>query len=194
MMGLGFAGPNIAVDTHCNTRGRVARNLAAMKSLEATQGICVDEDTAIFLDDNVGTVYGSNGVTIADTSTAIFSEGTHFTVSGAKLTYLTSGDHFDFHTKSATSSKTLITIPYYDTEYQSDNILGSNEITKSITHVVDSAAPYILGKAPAPVRKSGTSYGQEAQTFSFKFYRNEQTTGYFRDGAYTAVDVLIDIY
>lgn len=195
MMGLGFAGPNIAVDTHCNTRGRVARNLAAMKSLEATQGICVDEDTAIFLDDNVGTVYGSNGVTIADTSTAVFSEGAHFKVSGAKLTYLTSGDSFDFRTKVATSSKALITMPYYDeTEYQSDNILGSNEITKSITHVVDSAAPYILGKAPAPVRKSGTSYGQEAQTFSFKFYRNEQTTGYFRDGAYTAVDVLIDIY
>lgn len=195
MMGLGFAGSNIAVDTHCNTRGRVARNLAAMKSLEATQGICVDEDTAIYLDDHVGTVYGSNGVTIADTSTAVFSEGAHFKVSGARLTYLTSGDSFDFQTKAVSSSKTLITMPYYDeTEYQSDNILGSNEITRSITYVVDSAAPYILGKAPAPVRKSGSSYGQEAQTFSFKFYRNEQTTGYFRDGAYTAVDVLVDIY
>lgn len=195
MMGLGFAGPNIAVDTHCNTRGRVARNLAAMKSLEATQGICVDEDTAIYLDGHVGTVFGSNGVTIADTSSAVFSEGAHFKVSGAKLTYLTSGDQFDFQSKAVHSSKTLITMPYYDdTEYQSDNILGTNEITRSITYVVDSAAPYILGKAPAPVRRSGTSYGQEAQTFSFKFYRNEQTAGYFRDGAYTAVDVLIDIY
>lgn len=194
MMGLGFAGSNIAVDTHCNTRGRVARNLVAMKSLGTTQGICVDEDTAIFLDDDVGTVYGTNGVTIADTSNAVFLQDAHFKVQGAKLTYLTSGDSFNFETGNVVSAKKLITMPYYDTEYQSENILALNEITKSITHVVDSAVPYILGKAPAPIRKTGTSYGFEAQTFNFRFYRGEQTMGYFTDGAYTAVGVLIDIF
>ena len=104
MPSFGFANEDIAMDTHCSKRGRVIRNIVAMKSLAKTQGICVDEDTALYLDGHVGTIFGSNGVTIAATSMARFDGETHFKVSGAKVTYLTSGDSCDFSRKRAISS------------------------------------------------------------------------------------------
>ena len=193
MPGFGFAGEGIAVDTHCNKRGRVIRNIVAMKSLDKTQGICVDEDTALYLDGHLGTVFGSNGVTVADTSMARFDGETHFKVSGAKLTYLTSGDSYDFSQKRAISSKPPIVERMAAGLIESANILAPDEITKAITRVVGSDALAQLGNAPAPNLPNGFSFGADAKVYKIKFYKNENTVGYFSAGKTTAVNVLVDI-
>lgn len=193
MPGFGFAGEGIAIDTHCNRRGRVIRNIVAMKSLDNTQGICVDEDTALYMNGHVGTVFGSNGVTVADTSMAKFSGETHFKVSGAKLTYLTSGDSYDFSKKLAIVSKPLIVQSRADGLIESANILAPDEITKAIARVVGSDALAQVGNAPAPNLPNGFSYGADAKVYKIKFYKNETTVGYASDGKTTAVNVLLDI-
>jgi hypothetical protein len=193
MPGFGFAGEDIAVDTHCNKRGRVIRNIVAMKSLDKTQGICVDEDTALFLDGQVGTVFGSNGVTVADTSMARFDADTHFKISGAKLTYLTSGDQYDFRRKQATSSKPPIVQSVAESSTESANILAPDEITKAITRVVGSDMTEQFGNAPAPILQNGLSFGADAKVYKVKFYKNAATVGYAGAGKTTAVNVLLDI-
>lgn len=193
MPGFGFAGEGIAVDTHCNKRGRVIRNIVAMKSLDKTLGICVDEDTALYLDGHVGTVFGSHGVTVADTSMARFADDTHFKVSGAKLTYLTSGDSYDFIQKKAISSKPLIVESNGGEFVESANILAPDEITRAITRVVGSDALALLGNAPAPTLPNGLTFGADAKVYKIKFYKNEQTAGYASAGKTTAVNVLVDI-
>lgn len=194
MTGFGFAGSNVAVDTHCNARGRVARTLAAMKNLGKTQGICVDEDSALYLNGSVGTAFGTNGVTITDTSSATFPVDSYFRVNGALATFLTSGDTYNFSTKTATSTKALITRPYYSTYYDSADILGANEITKTLTRTVDSTASYHVGSAPKPTYSSGPTYPSNAFTYKMKFYKNANTAGYYSNGKYTAVKVSVDIY
>ena len=193
MPGFGFAGDGIAIDTHCNRRGRVIRNIVAMKSLAKTQGICVDEDTAIYLDGHMGTVFGSNGVTVADTSMAKFDGLTHFKVSGAKLTYLTSGDSYDFSQRVAIVSKPLIVTSSLGDPVESANILAPDEITKAIARVVGSDALAQIGNAPAPNLPHGFSYGADAKIYKIKFYKNAATVGYSNAGKTSAVNVLLDI-
>ncbi|MFZ6843770.1 cyanophycinase [Undibacterium sp. RuTC16W] len=194
MKGFGFAGANVAVDTHCNARGRVARLLAGMRNTAKTQGICVDEDTAIYLNGSAASVFGTNGVSIADTATATFPTASYFKVTGAQVTYLTSGDSYNLSTKTATSSKSLITRPYYATYYDSAAILGANEITKSLTWIVDSTTTYNVGTAPTPVYTSGATYPSSALAYKIKFYKDSNTKGYYSSGKYSAVRVLVDIY
>ncbi|CAN5288162.1 hypothetical protein BH11PSE10_BH11PSE10_04540 [soil metagenome] len=205
MPGFGFAGADTAIDTHCNKRGRVIRNIVAMKSLEKTQGICVDEDTALYLDGSVGTVYGSHGVTLVDSSTARFEDAIHFKISGAKLTYLTSGDSYDFSRRQALSSKPLIVATDATDatdattaagQFESANILAPDEITRAITQVVGGAAAQQIGSAPAPNLANlpeGVGYAADAKIYRIKFYKNENTVGYAGAGKTTAVNVLVDI-
>ncbi|MDY7536680.1 cyanophycinase [Undibacterium sp. 5I1] len=194
MTGFGFSGTNVAVDTHCNARGRVARLLAGMRNTSKTQGVCVDEDTAIYLNGSAATIYGSNGVSVADTANAIFPTASYFKVTGAQITYLTSGDAYNFSTKTATSSKSLITRPYNATYYDSAAILDPNEITKSLTWIVDSTTAYNVGTAPKPVYTSGPTYPSSAIAYKIKFYKDSNTKGYYSSGKYSAVRVLVDIY
>jgi len=194
MTGLGFVGGNVAVDTHCNARGRVARTLAAMRNLGKTQGICVDEDAALYLNGSTGKMFGNNGVSVMDTSAATFPTGSYFRVYGARVTYLTHGDAINMSTKAVTSTKTLITRQYYATPYDSTNVLGPDEITRSITRIVDSTTSYNLGSAPVPVYDTAPTYPASAPVIRMKFYKDANTKGYYSSGRYTAVNVLVDIY
>ena len=53
-------------DTHFSARGRLGRLPAILVDTQLSLGAGIDEKTALFYEDGVGTVYGYNGVTICD--------------------------------------------------------------------------------------------------------------------------------
>jgi cyanophycinase len=57
---------NFTTDTHFNARGRLGRLVPVLLEFKETFGIGVDENTSLYYDNGVGTVYGWNGVTFVD--------------------------------------------------------------------------------------------------------------------------------
>lgn len=64
MVGFGFL--PFLIDTHFDARGRIGRLISGLYQLKMSLGIGVDESTAIFYDQGVGTIYGKGGVFIVD--------------------------------------------------------------------------------------------------------------------------------
>lgn len=63
--GLGFL-PGVVVDQHFAQRGRIGRLLAALGQNPSVLGLGLDEDTAVIVDGNEATVWGSQTVTFLD--------------------------------------------------------------------------------------------------------------------------------
>ena len=59
--------------------------------------------------------------------------------------------------------------------------------------MVGSDALAQLGNTPAPNFPNGFSFGVDARVYKVKFYKNENTVGYFSAGKTTAVNVLVEI-
>jgi cyanophycinase len=101
--GLGFH-PGVLYCQHHLERGRFGRLLAALvsDSLDYQIGVGVAEDTAWVVDHQrqTGTVVGSKGVLVADSSRAVRqADGS---ISGVKLHYLDRGDSMHLHTGKIT--------------------------------------------------------------------------------------------
>ncbi len=105
----------------------------------------------------------------------------------ARVTYLTSGDYYDFEKKKVTSAKPLIVNPYHNVSTDSSDILSSYQTTKLITRLVDQKPLYNIGLTRTP-----TGFPSRTPTFSLKFYRDEKTKGYLSDHKYAAESVLVD--
>lgn len=122
--GFGFLKDYGLTDSHVNTRGRLGRIIVALKhipedaplltkvsgiqvtpGIEKGIGIGVDEDTALLVVGNTGRVLGTSGVMVSDISGANFPDTKMFTATNVRLSYLTSGDTYNFDTKAVTSSK-----------------------------------------------------------------------------------------
>ncbi|GCE14826.1 cyanophycinase [Tengunoibacter tsumagoiensis] len=94
------------VDAHYSQRGRQGRMIRLLSDTSTTMGYGVDEDTALVVV-NADTssaqlqVLGTGGVTIVDLSHATVGSGSDFTLTGARLSYLTPGDTYNFSTKTA---------------------------------------------------------------------------------------------
>lgn len=182
MTGFGFI-DNAAVDTHFDARGRMGRLIAALRNVGKSVGYGVGEDTAFYVNGDVGKVYGTNEVFVVDESTASFPPSVYFTATGVTVSVLTAGDTYGFSTKAVTSSKPLIPSPYYSGHYDSNAIFDPYETTKSLTRLVDQVDGY----------NRGTTQEKKPQ-FSVKFYKNGNTKGYYGNGRYTVVKALVDIY
>ena len=193
LTGFGFVGAGIAVDTHFDARGRLGRMLPALRSLGYTLGIGVDEDTAFYVDGDVGTVYGSHSVFVVDTRSAHFPTGSHFRITGAAVSLLTSGDRYNLRTQLASSSKPPLGRPYYRRAYDSDDVFAAYEITASITRTVDTLARVCRGSAVVPSYATGPRYPDDAPLVNLRFYRGSATQGFYGGGRYTALKVLVDI-
>jgi cyanophycinase len=194
MPGFGFAPAGLAIDTHFDARGRLGRLLPAMRSLGQSLGIGIDEDTAFFIDGESGAVYGTRGVFIVSTSSASFPAGSHFQVRAAQISRLTSGDRYSFRTDGVSSSKPRISRPYYSTPYDSADAFAAYELTQALNRVVDSTARDCRGTAVIPSYRSGPSYPSAAPTIRLDIYAGRATQGHYREGQYTAVAVLVDLY
>lgn len=183
MTGFGLI-DNAAVDTHFDARGRMGRLIAAMKNLGAPVGYGVGEDTAFYVNGDVGTVYGTNGVFVVDKSTATFpAASSFFAATGVTVSVLTAGDTYRYSSRAVTSTKALITSPYYSSYHDSAAVFAPYETTKSLTHLVDQSVAYNIGVT-----------AETKPQFSVKFYKNGSTKGYYSGGVYTVVKALVDIY
>ncbi|MCS6884976.1 MAG: cyanophycinase [Acidobacteriota bacterium] len=91
----------LAIDTHCSSRGRLPRLVSLLIEQPGIQAIGIDEDTALFIDENgVAEVLGYNAVYILDAknSTAahddVIEEDGHLCTSGITLHCLMNGDKY----------------------------------------------------------------------------------------------------
>lgn len=185
MAAFGFL--NFTTDTHFNARGRLGRLVPVLKDLQDPFGIGIDENTSLYYDNGVGTVYGWNGVTFCDLQYSFYSPQSYFSIKNVTVHYLTEGDKFDFRTKRVYSNKTIISSPAYSNPTDSNNILGAYEATLLETRVVDQKSLYNLGKTKTP-----SGYPKTAPIFELKFYRNANTKGYFQNKKYTVESIVVD--
>lgn len=185
MPSFGFL--NFTTDTHFNARGRLGRLVPVLMDLGQPFGFGVDENTSLYYDNGVGTVYGWNGVTFADLTYAVYSPQSYFSIKNVTVHYLTAGDKFDFNNKRVISSKPIINSPAYTNPTDSSDILSAYEATLLETRVVDQKSLYNLGRTKTP-----SGYPRSTPTFEIKFYRSASTKGYYGNKHYTAESILVD--
>ncbi|MEE8061317.1 MAG: cyanophycinase [Gemmatimonadales bacterium] len=105
--GLGLVN-RVIVDQHFRQRGRIGRLLAALAYNPFAVGLGLDEDTAAFIGpDETLEVYGSDAITVVDTSEVEYTsmdsahEDDAVCILGIKLHILTRGASFNLHTREA---------------------------------------------------------------------------------------------
>lgn len=201
--GFGFI-PNANVDTHFDNRasrsGRLGRMIAALKNIGPTVSYGIDQNTALYVNGDVATVYGAAGVFIAEATSTNFGSGTKFSATAVRLSYLTAGDTFKFSDRTISSSKTYLigsaSAPYqFSTAANSSDIFavdanGLGSTTATFRHMADQTPTSSTGAAPSD------SYNPSSFTLTFK--RDGQTQSYKNasgsySGPYTIKKALIDI-
>jgi cyanophycinase len=201
--GFGFV-PNANVDTHFDNRpsrtGRLGRFLAALKNIGPQVSYGIDQNTALFLNGDLGTVYGAGGVFVAEATSGNFAAGTKFNASNVRLSYLTAGDTFRFSDRIVTTSKTTL-IGGAGGAYQFNTALNSTDIfavdaaglgasSATFKHMIDQLPISSTGTAPAD--------SNNPLSFTLTFKRDSLTQGYKNaggtySGPYTIVKALIDV-
>ncbi len=195
MKGLGFLPGSLLSDTHFDARsGRLGRLAAALQHLGIKQGLGVDENTGVLVDTGTNTaqVYGGGTLTVVDANGATRVTASSYKVNNLRVSLLTSGDRYQFATRTVTSSKALIGTRYYSGYYDSTNVFGPLETSKSLTRVVDQSSSYNVGSAPRPSYSSGPQYPSNAPTLKVRFTRDASTKGYYSAGKYTVEKVKVD--
>ena len=201
--GFGFI-PNANVDTHFDNRasrsGRIGRMIAALKNIGPTVSYGIDQNTALYVNGDIATVYGAAGVFIAEATSSNFGSGTKFSAAAVRLSYLTAGDTFKFSDRTISSSKTYL-IGSASAPYQFSSAANSSDIfavdanglgstTATFRHMADQTPTSSTGAAPSD------SYNPSSFTLTFK--RDGQTQSYKNSsgtysGPYTIKKALIDI-
>jgi cyanophycinase len=95
------------LDTHVGTRGRQGRDIRLVHWFPSTLtnlSFGVDEDSAIVLQNDTFEVVGYNGVFIYDISEATSSknQSKYWNLANSKVSYLTTGDKYDFRSNKVT--------------------------------------------------------------------------------------------
>jgi cyanophycinase len=185
--GFGFA--DFLVDTHFDKRGRLGRLVPALVQLRMTLGVGIDEYACLYYEDGVGTVYGRNGVFIADTTEAVKGESQYFHLKNVKVHYLSSGDSFNFKTRRLTTAKKALA-PTISGFSDSSDILSAYECTRLLTRLVDQAGLENLGRTRIP---RDEAYPRSTPLFSLLFYKDTETKGFRRDTSYAVENVRLDV-
>ncbi len=196
MQGLNFIPTGLLSDTHFDARsGRLGRLISALKSINVPQGLGVDENTGILIDNATKQVkvYGAGSLIIADMAGATYPTGSFFKVTGVRVSLLTSGDSYNYQTKIVTSTKATITSPYYSSFYDSPNIFAAFETSKSLTRLIDQSSASNVGTAPRPAYSSNPQYPSSAPAIKVKFTKDSQTKGHYSGGKYTVIKALVQI-
>lgn len=176
------------VDTHFSARGRLGRLPALLVDTRQGLGAGIDEKTALFYEDGIGTVYGYNGVTICDMEKALVRPQSFFTASNVRSSYLSVGDSYDFNSKKLSSVKSRIGSPAYQGPTDSNDILSSYEAVRLMTREVDQRAVYNVGKTRRPSAFSERT----TPTFEIRFDKDQFTEGYYSDKLYSVSNLPLD--
>jgi cyanophycinase len=83
--GLGLLGYHTLIDTHFTQRRRLYRLFVAIAEFPALMGLGIDEDTALVVKREIGTVVGKGGVTFVDGSSVRYNNSSEVT-KGPELT------------------------------------------------------------------------------------------------------------
>ena len=175
-------------DSHFDARGRLARFIPALRDTNKSFGIGVDENTAVYLNNGAGYVYGQNGAWIVSNKNATYDTNTYFQVQNIHLWVLTSGDSINLSTFAVSSSKELITTPKYNSSVNSTHVIDGYEMTKLVTRLVDQTEDENRG-----VSKTPSGYPKETPLFEFRFVKVEGSRGYFGHGNYTVERISVSV-
>lgn len=99
--GLGLLGFHALVDTHFTQRRRLYRLFVAIAEFPALMGLGIDEDTALIVRREIGTVIGAGGVTFVDGSSVRFNnaadvtKGPELTISALRVGIVGTGQQFN---------------------------------------------------------------------------------------------------
>ena len=201
--GFGFV-PNANVDTHFDNRanrsGRLGRFLAALKNIGPNVSYGIDQNTALYLNGDVGTVFGTGGVFVAEATGSNFGTGSKFSANSVRLSYLTAGDTFKLSDRSVTTNKTKL-IGSSTGAYQFTSALNSSNI-----FVVDAAGvgassatfKHMIDQTPTSSTGSAPSDSFNPLSFVLTFRRDNLTQGYKNatgsySGPYTIMKALVDV-
>jgi len=184
MLGFGFV--DFVVDTHFDARGRLGRLVPVLNQLNATLGVGIDEYAALYYKDGMGTVYGRNGVFVADLSDTVKVKSQYFQIKKVKLHYLSQGDSFNFKNKKMMANKPAIS-PSMSGFSDSSDIFSKYECTRLLTRLINQHGNENLGKT-----KIGESYPKAAPVFDLLFYKNSETKGYKSGNTYSAESISVD--
>lgn len=201
--GFGFV-PNANVDTHFDNRasrsGRLGRFIAALKNIGPNVSYGIDQNTALFINADVATVYGSGGVFVAEATSSNFGTGSKFSATGVRLSYLTAGDTFKFSNRTITTSKTSL-IGTGGVAYQFSSALNSTNIFAVDANGIGSSSAtfkHMIDQTPTSSTGSAPSDSYNPLSFTLTFKRDSQTQGYKNasgsySGPYTIKKALLDI-
>lgn len=99
--GLGLLGYHTLVDTHFTQRRRLYRLFVAIAEFPALMGLGIDEDTALVVRREIGTVVGRGGVTFVDGSSVRYNnssevtKGPELTISALRVGIVGTGQQFN---------------------------------------------------------------------------------------------------
>jgi cyanophycinase len=99
--GLGLLGYHTLIDTHFTQRRRLYRLFVAIAEFPALMGLGIDEDTALIVRREIGTVVGKGGVTFVDGSSVRFNnatdvtKGPELTISSLRVGIIGTGQQFN---------------------------------------------------------------------------------------------------
>lgn len=99
--GLGLLGHHTLIDTHFTQRRRLYRLFVAIAEFPALMGLGIDEDTALIVKREIGTVVGRGGVTFVDGSSVRFNnasdvtKGPELTISALRVGIIGTGQQFN---------------------------------------------------------------------------------------------------
>jgi cyanophycinase len=99
--GLGLLGYHTLIDTHFTQRRRLYRLFVAIAEFPALMGLGIDEDTALVVKREIGTVVGKGGVTFVDGSSVRFNnandvtKGPELTISALRVGIVGTGQQFN---------------------------------------------------------------------------------------------------
>jgi cyanophycinase len=99
--GLGLLGYHTLIDTHFTQRRRLYRLFVAIAEFPALMGLGIDEDTALIVKREIGTVVGRGGVTFVDGSSVRYNnandvtKGPELTISALRVGIIGTGQQFN---------------------------------------------------------------------------------------------------
>ena len=185
--GFGLVPGDWFIDQHCLVRGRFARALVAMQTIETPFGLGIDENTAVVIEQGkTARVVGYRGAIVLDLSEST-SDRTiaKFNLKKARLSYLSQGDQIDLATRVVTldPQKTALEKidprkpgfdPYYKQRLFVNDILGNMALVDLMYKLVDSPHDEAIGLAfDGIAARSGHTPG-----FEFRFYRGPDTVSW----------------
>jgi cyanophycinase len=204
--GFGLVPQDWFIDQHCLVRGRFARALVAMQTLETPFGLGIDENTAVVIErGKTARVVGYRGAIVLDLSESTNDRlSAKFNLKKARLSYLSHGDQIDLVTRIVTVDPQKTDHdkidprrpgfdPYYKQRLFCNDMLGNTALIDMMYKLVDSPHDEAFGLAfDGIAARRGPTPG-----FEFRFYRGPDTVSWdshrHLGDSHTVINVYLDI-